>query len=569
MSSIIFKDINSNDIQGLIISNLPPISKPQVRTEITEIEGLDGDIVDEVGYKAYDKTISISLTRNYDINNIIKYFSGKGNLVLSNEPDKIYKASIYKQIDYERLIRFKTANVTFHVQPYKYLKDEKYSTAEKETITGNSIIINDGIKVCKNTVYGNSIQNGEPTPDNIVDIVNIGSNGFLTEKIVSKNLYNDATKKSDYYVNNNGVETSNINYEVSEYIKVYGYDYISLSGNTYIKPSHASKVCFYDKNKNFVSYEDIAQGNNKYQVPSDAKYVRISIRKGDIIQLEVGDTTEYEKHQENIVKVNLKENELCKIGDIKDELDVVSGILTKRVGKVVFNGSEKWVASGAAVNVGVKAYSLTGIVDTIKGINDSNGYSNHFQVVIGGENWGTTEHKNSGYYRFASNNLYIRISETLGSTLDDFKNWLSNNNVVIYYELAQPEIIQLEKNDMKLYKPSHIDIDSEVQPSNVEIEYFKEYEVENKGLEDSKPIIHIKGEGTIYLKVNGQTSFIYRFDDSKEVYIDCDEQEAYLNGTLKNRNMQGDFPTLKSGINTIEWTGTITDIEILAKSRWL
>ena len=41
------------------------------------------------------------------------------------QPDKVYKAQIIEKIDYERLIRFKTAVVKFYTQPYKYLKDEK------------------------------------------------------------------------------------------------------------------------------------------------------------------------------------------------------------------------------------------------------------------------------------------------------------------------------------------------------------------------------------------------------------------------------------------------------------
>ena len=38
---------------------------------------------------------------------------------------------------------------------------------------------------------------------------------------------------------------------------------------------------------------------------------------------------------------------------------------------------------------------------------------------------------------------------------------------------------------------------------------------------------------------------------------------------LKNRNMVGEFPNLKSGINKISWSGNLTKIEIQPKSRWL
>ena len=54
------------------------------------------------------------------IDEIIEYFNSSGVVTFSNEPDKYYKYSIYEQIDFERLIRFKTAEVTLHVQPFKY-----------------------------------------------------------------------------------------------------------------------------------------------------------------------------------------------------------------------------------------------------------------------------------------------------------------------------------------------------------------------------------------------------------------------------------------------------------------
>ena len=120
MNKIIWKDIDSTSIKGLLISELPPITKPRMRVQETEVDGVDGSIIEELGYESYDKTIKIGLSYNYDIDEVIKYFSGEGNVVFSNEPDKYYKARIVEQIDYERLLRFKTATVTFRVQPFKY-----------------------------------------------------------------------------------------------------------------------------------------------------------------------------------------------------------------------------------------------------------------------------------------------------------------------------------------------------------------------------------------------------------------------------------------------------------------
>ena len=121
---IILNNIDSRTISGLLISSLAPISKPLVRTQVDTVDGRDGDIVTPLGFSAYDKVIKIGLTHNYDIDEIIEYFNSSGVVTFSNEPDKYYKYAIYEQIDFERLIRFKTAEVTLHVQPFKFSNTE-------------------------------------------------------------------------------------------------------------------------------------------------------------------------------------------------------------------------------------------------------------------------------------------------------------------------------------------------------------------------------------------------------------------------------------------------------------
>lgn len=124
MNKVIWKDIDSSTIKGLMICELPPITKPRMRIQETAIDGVDGSNIEELGYESYDKSILIGLHNDFDINEVIKYFSGEGNIVFSNESDKYYKARIFEQIDYERLLRYRTADVKFRVQPFKYEYEE-------------------------------------------------------------------------------------------------------------------------------------------------------------------------------------------------------------------------------------------------------------------------------------------------------------------------------------------------------------------------------------------------------------------------------------------------------------
>lgn len=128
MNKVIWKGVDSSTIEGLMICELPPITKPKMRVQETTIDGVDGSIIEELGYESYDKSLKIGLTYNFDVDKIIKYFTGEGQAVFSNEPDKYYIAKIINQIDYERLLRFKEATIKFRVQPFKYKLNESATT---------------------------------------------------------------------------------------------------------------------------------------------------------------------------------------------------------------------------------------------------------------------------------------------------------------------------------------------------------------------------------------------------------------------------------------------------------
>ena len=70
MNYIVLNGIKSNTINGLLISTLPSITKPKIRTEAEEIPGRDGDIVTKLGYSAYDKSFEIGLFGNYDVDEV-------------------------------------------------------------------------------------------------------------------------------------------------------------------------------------------------------------------------------------------------------------------------------------------------------------------------------------------------------------------------------------------------------------------------------------------------------------------------------------------------------------------
>ena len=121
---VIINGVSSKTINGLIVQSLPPITKPRLRTSREEIDGRDGDINTILGYSAYDKPVLIGLKGDYNVDDVISFFNQSGRVTFSNELDKYYFFAQYDPIDFNRLLRFRTATVNLHVQPFKYSAEE-------------------------------------------------------------------------------------------------------------------------------------------------------------------------------------------------------------------------------------------------------------------------------------------------------------------------------------------------------------------------------------------------------------------------------------------------------------
>ena len=198
MSNLIWKNIDSKNIPGLMITELPPITKAKIRANIVEIDGRDGDIVEELGYESYIKSVSVGLTNDYNIDQIVKYFTGSGDLILSNEPDKIYKCKIINQVDYERLLKFKTATVKFHTQPFKYLYNEVlYELLVNEEIELE--VLNRGLEKSKPLIklYGSGTINLYINGNQVLSYTFPTDDSEVTIDSIEENAYKDGVYKNN------------------------------------------------------------------------------------------------------------------------------------------------------------------------------------------------------------------------------------------------------------------------------------------------------------------------------------------------------------------------------------
>lgn len=93
------------------------------------------------------------------------------------------------------------------------------------------------------------------------------------------NLF-DKDNVTNAYLNADGTTTSNSTFRVSDYIDVSKFDNITISGNY----GGSELNCFYDENKTFVS--SFGMGTltvNTKSVPSNAKYIRVTLRR-DVLE---------------------------------------------------------------------------------------------------------------------------------------------------------------------------------------------------------------------------------------------------------------------------------------------
>ena len=156
---ITINGVASTSITGLMICSLPPISKAPLRAQAEEIDGRDGDVITKLGYGAYDKPFTIGLSGSYDIDAVIGYFNSEGKITFSNEPEKYYLFSQFDQIDFEKLIRFKIAKVTMHVQPFKFSAVEYRDSFVVTGSMSSKTLFNRGniSSKPKLTIYGDGI----------------------------------------------------------------------------------------------------------------------------------------------------------------------------------------------------------------------------------------------------------------------------------------------------------------------------------------------------------------------------------------------------------------------------
>ena len=287
-------------------------------------------------------------------------------------------------------------------------------------------------------IYGESIQNGTPTPTSPVEIQSVGdktNNLYNNDDVIFTKLklitLDTPLEAGTYTIS---LEFDNDNEAYNEGLLFYLGESGSAIGNlSFSKGERSSNTVTFDQKIYKLSFYATDKGSTNAGV--NATYKNIKIEKGST-------ATSYEPYGYKIpitvtngtetktTNIYLKEP-LRKVGDSADYLD-----LTNK--KVVRNVKELSLSQQTA---GVYTYTYS----NLNGVVFTNALDSSKNRVVGLSNVDTVINKTpkEGHYMWFGVNskviYWVGILDYLGiSNVSEFNNWLKSNSTLAYYGLETP-----------------------------------------------------------------------------------------------------------------------------------
>lgn len=282
--------------------------------------------------------------------------------------------------------------------------------------------------------------------------------GTLTTKITGKNIISDNVDdwaSGNWSIPSVGekpvIQAMNGRISLKEKISVIPNTDYWIKRDTTIPCEILFRVL--DKDGNFLkSY--IGMVNQKWTSPSDCHFINVTlydnvtlddIQNGVVkLQLEKGDkATDFEPYKANTSEFDLGDYEPNEVGDVRDEVDLTTGILTKRVGKIQFDGSESGWYIEKNENASYIRFVSGQIPETKDEIIRRIIKSDYFYFLNSG-------HFDGGAFLY-NKKIFIYLPEEIDS-LAKCKSWLAEHKPTFYYLLEEPEIIQLTPKQIETFK---------------------------------------------------------------------------------------------------------------------
>ena len=283
--------------------------------------------------------------------------------------------------------------------------------------------------------------------DGSLDIITCGKNLIDMKYIIPQTTNGVTISNDDGRIYLNGTSTG--------YIDIYfaGIHNTLYSRATELRRFLVGNTKTFTLSNNLNLQNFFFKSNNEYPLTTANKTVACFVRiipgktfQNDelLVQLEEGGvSTSYESHVCDKITIFLNEP-LRRLSDtIYDEIDISNGMIIRRIGKTIFNGSEHWTINGS-VDRGVT--SIEFVNTQHKGLSSGVCISNRFPYrlyfVDGNTSICCSEH---GTY------VVIKKSQLSELTPVGFTKWLADNPITLYYPLKTPIIEPIKRETLKAY----------------------------------------------------------------------------------------------------------------------
>lgn len=376
---------------------------------------------------------------------------------------------------------------------------------EEETFLGAYIKIQSGKTINNYTVYPQLVEGTElpewepytggissPNPDYPQDIINVTRDNSV--KVQNKNLFNPENATLNQTISATGTPQASVGSVLSDYMYVKSstsYYLSGVRGSDYVRT-----YAFYDANKNFISFGGISGAENvkgSITTTANTKYIRIVSGVSyysSSCQLEEGTiSTSYVEHKEQTYPIALGDEKIGKINEkYKNyfEYDILSNkwYLNELVTSIVLNGTEtQW-----QYNSSQKAFYILLSALSIGFPFDSSGYypkkCSHFVYnALPGSDASLPD----GLYEntSAAQRAMLVFHCAKATSLDEWKEWLSENNVQILLpkytptrtQITDTTLIQQLNDILNAYAyqdQTHITQENDGAPFNIDAEAVRD-----------------------------------------------------------------------------------------------
>ena len=438
----------------------------------------------------------------------IKYKHKSAN-ISNQEASSNVQISVYYTDDtpvfYKRIYNFNTLGTDTYVLPsdfsnIKYINVGIYTNNSTNTDIENTVTIEEPLLYFDDNDTYEPFTNREPSPspdykqpieviEDDFDLVSCGN------QLIDFSKPFDKTPNTEYTFINNTFETSSTS-GVYTYTRWNVTDLINhnigktLKFGCKNKSSSISNAVFVSlsiqKKDGTVSYPNLVNINGSFQdytITENVKRAMLRIMPNNTSTSQEGkviieepllyfDNDTYEPYTETRQTITMPEREFAgKIDDTyKDQFRINYNeedgkyhlYLDKVVGKVVLDGSddENILYQDTYNRFSLYKFANYNIENRDKSI------CNYYRYGTG----------KSGYFAFSSDGNYIFMYDYRYNNVLDYKNWLSSNNVELYYVLAEPYTLDLGVVNMPLsYYPITNIYNTCVGIPNMYVKYYRDF----------------------------------------------------------------------------------------------